>query len=114
MALTGRALEISVGTFIISFLILKDLTLSLGIAILNETICAITSYLNERVWNIVQWGRRIIHVGKGRKTELQNGIWEVEITLYKTGNVSIKRTNLITKKSQVFQTRKKNGKGYIE
>jgi len=61
MALTGRALEISVGTFVISFLLLRDLQLSFVTAIVNEGICAITSYINQRAWNFTQWGRKIIH-----------------------------------------------------
>lgn len=62
MALTGRALEITVGTFLISYLILHNLALSFGIAVFNETICAITSYVNLRIWNLSKWGRRITHV----------------------------------------------------
>lgn len=66
MALTGRALEISVGTFVISFLLLRDLRLSFATAVVNEGICAITSYANQRAWNLTQWGRRIVH-GRGKK-----------------------------------------------
>lgn len=62
MALTGRALEIAIGTFIISFIFTQSLHLSLGIAIVNETLCAIVTYLNERVWNLCQFGRKIIHL----------------------------------------------------
>lgn len=61
MVVSGRALEISVGTFLISYLLLDNLPLSFGIAILNETICAITTYLNLRVWNKTSWGRKVIH-----------------------------------------------------
>ena len=60
-ALTGRALEISIGTFVISFFILQDLEKSLLIAVLNEGLCAIVSYFNDRVWNLTQFGRKIKH-----------------------------------------------------
>ena len=60
-ALSGRAFEISVGTFVISFLIIQDLEKSLGIAILNEGLCAITSYINDRIWNLTQFGRKVEH-----------------------------------------------------
>lgn len=60
-ALTGRALEVAVGTFLISFLVLRNLELSFKLAIFNEAICAVTTYINERVWNLSQWGRKVIH-----------------------------------------------------
>jgi len=47
--------------------------------------------------------------------KLQTGIFTAEVTLYKTGNVHIKLTNQITKRMDVFQTRKKTRKkGYIK
>lgn len=60
-ALTGRALEIAIGTFILSLFIIKDIELSFSIAILNEALCAVTSYINDRIWNLFQWGRKVEH-----------------------------------------------------
>jgi uncharacterized membrane protein len=34
------------------------------VAILVESICAASSYLNERLWNRIQWGRRIKRRGQ--------------------------------------------------
>lgn len=49
------------------------------------------------------------------KVKLTNGIFEAEVTLYKSGNIHIGLTNLVTKETKNMQTRKKqNGKGYIE
>lgn len=63
-ALTGRALEISIGTFVVSYFILGDITKSFGIATLHEMLCAITSYINDRIWNLSQWNRRVTHKGE--------------------------------------------------
>jgi len=112
--LTGRALEIAIGTFVISYILTRSLELSMGVAMLNETLCAIISYFNERAWNLVQWGRRIIHEGIEKASTLRNGIFEAEVTLYKSGNVHIMVKNLVTGDVQRFQKRKKNGKGYID
>jgi len=60
-AFTGRALEITVGTFVVSFFILQDLRVSFGLAVFNEGLCAITSYINDRIWNLFQYGREVIH-----------------------------------------------------
>lgn len=114
ITITGRLMEIGIGTFVISYLILNNLPLSLGIAILNETICACTTYFNLRIWNLCDWGRRITHEGAPRTEVLKRGIYEVEVTLYKSGNVRVVRKNLATNKEEVLYTRKKkNGKGYI-
>lgn len=66
--ITGRALEISIGTGVISFLLLRNLALSFATAVLSETVCAATSYVNNRLWNKTQWGLRVIHVKEGKKT----------------------------------------------
>ena len=57
--LTGRALEVTIGTFIISILILNNLEQSLLIAILSECLCTLTSYVNDRIWNLSQFGREV-------------------------------------------------------
>lgn len=114
MALTGRALEVAIGTFILAFIFTQNLHLSFGIAVVNETLCALVTYLNERIWNKIQWGRRITHEGAPRTIVLKRGPYEAEVTLYKSGNVRVIRKNLVTNKEEIFQTRKKDGEGYIE
>lgn len=58
-ALTGRALEVTIGTFIISIFILNNLEQSLVVAILSECLCTATSYINDRIWNLSQFGREV-------------------------------------------------------
>jgi len=58
-ALTGRALEISVGSFVIAFVFTANLALSASVALVNEGFCAVVSYFNDRAWNRVQWGRKV-------------------------------------------------------
>jgi len=43
---------------------------------------------------------------KMKKTKLENGIFEAEVTLYRTGNVHIKLTNKITGTTKIIQSRK--------
>lgn len=62
--LTGRILEITIGTLVISFLLLDNLEQSLIIAVLSEGLCIITSYINDRIWNKFQWGRKVEHEAK--------------------------------------------------
>jgi len=57
--ITGRLIEIAVDTAILSFLGINPFQ-SLGVAIIIEGLCFASSYFNERLWNKVLWGRRII------------------------------------------------------
>lgn len=53
-----RILEITIDTVLLSILgfgIEKSLTVSIGI----EGLCFVIHYINERLWNKVNWGRRI-------------------------------------------------------
>jgi len=67
---TLRAFEIAVDTVLIAWLLSvfsafgDGWSTYLAVAVLIESICAGTSYLNERLWNRVQWGRRIRRVVK--------------------------------------------------
>lgn len=63
-ALIGRVLEISIGTLtfgtILSFLGFPyAYQLGLSLNLLEEIICALITYLSERVWNRVNWGREV-------------------------------------------------------
>lgn len=57
--ITGRAIEIAVDAIILSLFGLNIFE-SVGVAILIEGLCFVSSYFNERLWNKVNWGRRII------------------------------------------------------
>jgi hypothetical protein len=39
---------------------------ALGLSVLIESICFGLNYLNERVWNKVQWGRKVVDVTSDR------------------------------------------------
>jgi hypothetical protein len=41
---------------------------SLGIAILIEGVCFTLGYLNERGWNRIMWGRKVIDIPIDQKT----------------------------------------------
>jgi len=58
-ALTGRALEISIGSFVIAFVFTANLALSASVALINEGFCAFVCYFNDRAWNRIQWGRKV-------------------------------------------------------
>jgi uncharacterized membrane protein len=58
-----RILEITVDVFLLSFLGLGVET-SLGASITIEGICFAVGYINERLWDKIQWGRKVKDVEK--------------------------------------------------
>ena len=44
-------------TFLISFIILGDITASSTIALIQLIFNTIMFYIHERIWNIIKWGR---------------------------------------------------------
>ena len=44
-------------TFLISFIILGDITTSSTIALIQLIFNTIMFYMHERIWNIIKWGR---------------------------------------------------------
>jgi|13_taG_2_1085334.scaffolds.fasta_scaffold00020_4 uncharacterized membrane protein len=47
----------TLATFIISYIILRDITVSGSIAIIQLTANSIIFYFHERLWNIISWGK---------------------------------------------------------
>jgi uncharacterized membrane protein len=56
---TARIIEIAFDTVVLSIAGLHPFE-SVGIAILMETVCYCLGYFNERIWNRVQWGRKVV------------------------------------------------------
>jgi uncharacterized membrane protein len=56
---TGRLIEIAVDTAILVLLGINPFE-SVGVAVALEGLCFATCYFNERLWNKVSWGRRVI------------------------------------------------------
>lgn len=56
--LTSRIFEVLADTFIFGIFI-KEPHLSLFLAIIVEIVCAIVHYINERLWNLTDFGRKI-------------------------------------------------------
>ena len=44
-------------TFLISFIILGDITVSSTIALIQLIFNTIMFYIHERIWNIIKWGK---------------------------------------------------------
>ena len=44
-------------TFLISFIILGDITISSKIALIQLILNTIMFYIHERIWNIIKWGK---------------------------------------------------------
>jgi uncharacterized membrane protein len=44
-------------TFLISFIILGDITTSSTIALIQLIFNTIMFYIHERIWNIIKWGK---------------------------------------------------------
>mgnify|MGYP001174652034 FL=1 len=47
----------SLCTFLISFIILGDITTSSTIALIQLIFNTIMFYIHERIWNIIKWGK---------------------------------------------------------
>ena len=45
-------------TFLISYAILRDLTISGSIAVIQLTANTVAFYIHERIWNLIKWGKR--------------------------------------------------------
>lgn len=56
--ITARTIEVLVDTVIITLLGV-DIHLSFGIALLIEGMCFVASYINDRFWNLTDWGRHV-------------------------------------------------------
>jgi len=69
---TGYILEVLADTFVIAggiSLLLgapTETALSSGLifAIITEGLCFMTHYINDRLWNRIQWGRRVIDIAR--------------------------------------------------
>jgi uncharacterized membrane protein len=46
-------------TILLVFFITKELTLSLGVGILDLSYKLVFYYFHERIWNFIKWGRKI-------------------------------------------------------
>jgi uncharacterized membrane protein len=44
-------------TFLIAFLVLGDIAISSGIALIQLITNTILYYFHERIWNIIKWGK---------------------------------------------------------
>lgn len=63
-SISGRLIEITIGTLIIGTIltVLKvDSPYKLGfmMTIVEETLCFIICYFNDRIWNKINWGRNV-------------------------------------------------------
>mgnify|MGYP006079298721 CR=1 FL=1 len=45
-------------TFLISYAILRDLSISGSIAVIQLTFNSIVFYIHERIWNTIKWGKQ--------------------------------------------------------
>lgn len=70
-AVTARVLEVFVDTLLLGtiysfFGIHSPYELALGLSVLIEFLCAVATYINERLWNKIQWGREVEDVYEDR------------------------------------------------
>jgi len=76
--LTGRILEIAIGTFVFGtiFLLLglpNPFEIGLVLNLLEETICFLISFLNERIWNKIDLGREVIDLDHNGSLQEEDG-----------------------------------------
>lgn len=68
-ALTAKVAEILVDTLLVGSVlnylhIPRPYELAGGFAVAIEVMCFITSYIVDRLWNKIQWGRRVEEIDK--------------------------------------------------
>jgi len=65
-ALTSNGLEVLVDTIlfdrVLSSFGISILPLAFGLSVTVEFLCFVTNYLNDRAWNRIQWGRKVIEI----------------------------------------------------
>lgn len=66
---SSRIIEVAVDTFLIGsvytfFHVPHAYELATGMAVAIEVLCALTNYLNDRLWNQIQWGREVEDIEK--------------------------------------------------
>jgi len=76
-AVTSRIIEIAVDTLLIgtiyAFLgIPNSYELASGIAISIEMLCALTSYINDRLWNKISWGREVKDIEEDNTNQVEH------------------------------------------
>lgn len=73
--LTGNGIEFVIDFFILDAVICRlspTIAQALGIAgisALIEGVCFIISYLTDRGWNLIQWGRKVTEVEHGQNSQ---------------------------------------------
>lgn len=68
-ALTARLLEIFIDTLCIGGVlhlteIPNAFQLGFSFAVVTEALCALVTYINDRIWNRFQWGREVVDIEK--------------------------------------------------
>lgn len=66
-AIAGRIVEISVGTLVFGTILTvffpqmsNPYLTGLSFNLIEETLCFLVTYCSERVWNKINWGRKVI------------------------------------------------------
>ena len=73
-AISNRVIGI-LNTFLIAWLITRNLNLSLQVMAVRETIAIILYFLHERFWNKVQWGKfRLEKLGLKKVNDSNDGV----------------------------------------
>jgi len=75
-AFSGNGLEVIFDTLLLLPLLMylgmpihEAAGLGIGISVLVEILCFITNYFNDRAWNRIQWGRKVIDIEDDRRKE---------------------------------------------
>jgi len=63
---TAKMLEITFDFIVLNLIFQQPLAVSMGGAIGLEALCYALGYLNERGWNRIMWGRKVVDVTVNR------------------------------------------------
>lgn len=91
-SITAKIFEIAVGSIILSVIGLPVVN-SIGLTVLIETSCFLTNFVNERLWNLTDWERKIKDDDEDSKTNDNWDSWvdeEFTVKCHNCGNITVK------------------------
>lgn len=76
-AVSGRIIEITIGTLVQGFLLSllgvpSPYELGFIMTLIEETTCFCICFINERIWNKIDWGRNVVDIKDGEVKDVED------------------------------------------
>lgn len=114
-ALTGNGMEVIFDTIIFGMVFVAlgmeiphAAGIGFGLSVATELLCFVTNYFNDRVWNRVQWGRKVkdvSYVVKALEEDIENKkLYQKLFGRCKCGGVFLPVENVVRKGIPIKET----------